>query len=264
MAGVKELSFAEKSWFFAVLSKICYSEPEIAIPQFNVMGYDNITYLDKDGSQGYILENQTENIVLCRGTEVSDPRDAMSDLRVWQTKEPGLGLVHAGFKQSVDRLWSQTKQHIVEDGYKPVFFAGHSLGAAMASIMAVRMLQDPEMIKPQNLFTYGSPRAFGFIGSRFTCSGVIHHRWVNNMDIVPRSPGVLMGYGHFGIMHYINTWGNVVNNHSVFYREKDRISAWKRAAVQENLGYVDSHAMDHYITALERYKNRIELPESLD
>ena len=254
MAGVKDLNFAEQSWFFAVLSKICYSEPDVATPQFNTMGYTDITYLDKDGSQGYILESDTENVIVCRGTEVSDPRDAISDLKVWYAKEPRLGLVHAGFKQSVDRLWPQVKAHLLEDGYKPAYFAGHSLGAAMASIMAVRMLQDPEMNKPQKLYTYGSPRAFSFIGSRLSCSGVDHHRWVNNLDIVPRSPGVLMGYGHFGHMHYINSWGKVIK-HNVFTREWDRISAWKRAAEDEDLGYIDSHAMDNYIAALENYKN---------
>jgi triacylglycerol lipase len=264
MAGVKDLNFAEQSWFFAVLSKICYSEPKEAKPQLKKMGYTNVTYLDKDGSQGYIVENRTENIVLCRGTETSDPRDAVQDAKVWFSREPRLGFVHTGFKQSVDRLWNEVKEHILEDGYKPVYFAGHSLGAAMASIMAVRMLHDPDMIKPKKLYTYGSPRAFSFIGSRLTCSGVEHHRWVNNMDIVPRSPGVLMGYGHFGQLHYINTWGNVVDGAGVFYRERDRIGAWKRAAEDERLGYVDSHAMDNYIAALENYKNGIIQPERKD
>lgn len=261
MPGVKELSFAEQSWLFAVLSKLCYLDPKESKPQFKKLGYSNVTYLDRNGSQGYILENRTENIVVCRGTEVSDPRDAIADLKVWYAKEPRLGFVHAGFRQSVDNLWDEVKHHILEDGYKPVFFAGHSLGGAMASLMAVRMLHDPEMIKPQKLYTYGAPRAFSLLGSRLTCAGVEHHRWVNNLDIVPRSPGVLMGYGHFGQLHYINSWGNVAKNYNVFQREWDRISAWKRASEDDSLGYVDSHGMVQYVAALERFKNNIELPE---
>jgi triacylglycerol lipase len=261
MPGVKELSFAEQSWLFAVLSKLCYLEPKESKPQFKKLGYSNVTYLDHNGSQGYILENRTENIVVCRGTEVSDPRDAIADLKVWYAKEPRLGFVHAGFRQSVNNLWDLVKQHILEDGYKSVFFTGHSLGGAMASLMAVRMLHDPDMIKPQKLYTYGAPRVFSLLSSRLTCAGVDHHRWVNNLDIVPRSPGVLMGYGHFGQMHYINSWGNVRENYNMFQREWDRISAWRRAATDETLGYVDSHGMVQYVAALERFKNNIELPE---
>ena len=244
-----------------MLSGLCYQAPKEARPQFKKLGYTNVTFLDRNGSQGYILENRTENIVVCRGTEVSDPRDAIADLKVWYAKEPRLGMVHAGFRQSVDNLWDEVKHHILEDGYKPVFFAGHSLGGAMASIMAVRMLHDPEMIKPQKLYTYGAPRAFSMLGSRLTCAGIEHHRWVNNMDIVPRSPGVLMGYGHFGEMHYINSWGNVVPNHNVFNREWDRLTAWKRAATDDTLGYVDSHSMVQYVAALERFKNGIVMPQ---
>lgn len=70
-----------------------------------------------------------------------------------------------------------------------------------------------------------------------------------------------MGYGHFGQLHYINSWGNVAKNYNVFQREWDRISAWKRASEDDSLGYVDSHGMVQYVAALERFKNNIELPE---
>jgi triacylglycerol lipase len=262
MAAFKDLSFAEQSWHCAMLSKICYETPDTANPQFEELGYtaDRITYLDVDSSQGYILESDTENVVVCRGTEVDEKEDAISDLKVWYSRDAEMGLVHTGFLISVNRLWPQVYSHLMANPAKPAYFTGHSLGAAMATIMAVRMLHTYEMVKPRALFTYGSPKPFSIIGAHTTAAGIPHYRWVNNMDIVPRSPGFLMGYGHCGKQHYINSWGNVVN-YGFWRRELDKILAIKRAAQFDDLGYVDSHGMVHYIAALERYKNGIVLPE---
>ena len=264
MSGIKELSFAEQSWLFAVLSKICYSDPAQAQPQFEEIGYTKVTFLDNSGSQGYVLENKNEIIVVCRGTETKEPIDMIQDIKLWYVSEPRVGLVHDGFKTSADLLWPTVYDQIQNHKSKPVYFTGHSLGAAMASVMAVRMLHDSDMAKPKKLFTYGSPRAFSFISSCIACSGIEHHRWVNNLDIVTRSPGMLMGYRHFGKLHYINSWGNVVDKANVFYRERDRIGSWNRAIADSKLGYIDSHGIDHYISALENYKNGIVSPERTD
>lgn len=262
MTAFRDLSFAEQSWHCAMLSKICYEAPGTATPQFNQLGYTDqcIQFIDVASSQGYILTTETDIMVICRGTEVTEKADAVSDLKVWYSHDDELGLVHSGFLTSVNRLWPHIFDHLQANQNKPVYFTGHSLGAAMATIMATRMLHTHDMVKPRALFTYGSPKPFSIIGAKTTAAGVPHHRWVNNMDIVPRSPGFLMGYGHCGTQHYINSWGNVVN-YGFWHRELDKLTALRRASRFDDLGYVDSHGMTHYIAALERCRDGIVLPQ---
>jgi len=62
-------------------------------------------------------------------------------------------------------------------------------------------------------------------------------------------------------LHYINTWGNFSRENSVWYREWDRATSWRRAFTDPKLGYVDNHSSDQYIAALERLRNSQRLPE---
>jgi len=48
-----------------------------------------------------------------------------------------VGRVHGGFKQEVDDLWPDIERHLA-DNTPALWFAGHSLGGAMATICAGR------------------------------------------------------------------------------------------------------------------------------
>jgi triacylglycerol lipase len=263
MSGIKNQPFAVQSWHFAILSDISYQAPDAALPRFAALGYkpSEIQYLDVDNAQGYILETPWESVVVCRGTQLDEIADSVGNFAVWHSWDSQLGFVHTGFLTSANLLWPQVKQHLQYHQHKPTYFTGHSLGAAMSTIMAVRMLHTPELVKPQALFTYGSPKLFTIIGARTISSGVLHWRWVNNLDIVPCMPGFFMGYGHCGTQYYINRWGNVVN-YSPWRRKIDQIQALRQVSRCHNLGYLTSHKLTYYIAALERFKNDIVLPEN--
>ena len=86
---------------------------------------------------------------------------------------------------------------------KRLWFCGHSLGAAMATIMASRAKHDENLNDPEELYTYGSPR----VGWKGYCKSlnVKHHRWRNNNDIETKVPLWTMGYRHHGELHYITS-----------------------------------------------------------
>ena len=87
-------------------------------------------------------------------------------------------------------------------GKMPIYFTGHSLGAALATLAAYKALR----LKPRPcaLYTFGSPRVAGKeLASLMDdkLSGQVH-RVVNYRDIVPRVPLSLGGFQHVGELVY--------------------------------------------------------------
>lgn len=109
---------------------------------------------------------------------------------------PGGGRVHRGFKAALDKLWPLIDERL--DALAcPVFYTGHSLGGALATLAASRR-------PPRAAYTFGSPR----VGDRAfgeTLAGRDLFRIANNRDIgttVPPS-GVGGPYRHVGETHYV-------------------------------------------------------------
>ena len=126
-----------------------------------------------------------------------------------------------------------------------VICTGHSLGAALATVMASR-------IDAEELYTFGSPR----VGTRsfineMTADGITHYRFVNNNDIVTRVPLALMGYKHHGELCYINHYGNI-RKMTAWQRIKDqwrgRLRAWQK---REWFDGARDHSMDLYYNKIK-------------
>ena len=103
-----------------------------------------------------------------------------------------------------DDLWPKLEKALVSN-QSPVWFAGHSLGGAMATICAGRCQLSHIKSNPEGLFTFGSPR----VGNKryINYCKIRHYRWVNNNDIVTRVPPMWMGYSHGGTEMYLNANG---------------------------------------------------------
>jgi len=127
---------------------------------------------------------------------------------------------------------------------RKLWFCGHSLGAAMATIMASRCKHEERLNDPVMLFTYGSPR----VGWKGYCNslGVVHHRWRNNNDIVTTVPLKLMGYTHHGLEHYINAYGQV-RNPTGWQRVKDKFRGLWMGLKQGKVDSFSDHSIDAYI-----------------
>lgn len=248
---IKDLSFIQRSLLFARLSEISYLDQKKVVKEAKKLGFDQVEFYDVDGAQSYRFQNKTDCIISCRGTQPTQWNDIKADLRAWPVISETVSRVHKGFKKEVDDLWPLVKEDIMSlDNSTTLWFCGHSLGAAMATIMSSRCLFDKKLADPEELYTYGSPRV-GW--PKYAKSlGVKHHRWVNNNDIVTRVPFQLMGYRHHGTEHYLNAYGKL-RTPNTWQRIKDRI---RGIVIGLKKGKIDSFA-DHSITQYANYLEKI-------
>ncbi len=179
---ISEKTLIEQSAFFANLSSCVYKD--LAFMRVNFEGF-KVVYHGHKGADAFTMEDDNNFIVACRGTEVKQFSDVKADLSISKTTVAH-GKLHIGFNHYVDKIW-QPIMALAQHTQKKVWFTGHSLGAAMATIMAYRFATDDTLPNPAGLFTYGSPR----VGNRtfinhFNTLPFPHHRWVNDGDIVTR------------------------------------------------------------------------------
>lgn len=223
---ISQLNFIEQSAFFATLSNYAYKDISVFQQQFPSY---TVQYVSNNGSDAYILEDAHDFIVVCRGTEVKQFSDVRADLSISRTTMDKIKL-HIGFNHYVDHVWDQ----IMAGGKhacwkeKSVWITGHSLGAAMATIIAYRFAMHTALSTPKALFTYGSPRvgnkAFVNVTNALPYP---HHRWVNDGDIVTKIPFAPWFY-HSGTMHHIDANGYVTpfyKKASLWYRIKNLIKS---------------------------------------
>ncbi len=248
---IEELSLLRQSLMFAELSKVSYYRPDIVNAALSAAGFENIEYFDRDGAQAYIFENQHDCMVVCRGTEPNDWNDIRADVNALTVLAETAGRVHRGFKREVDDLWPRLERAL-KDNNKPLWFAGHSLGGAMATICAGRCKLAEIPSNPTGLFTFGSPR----VGTTryINYVKIPHYRWVNNNDIVVRVPPAWMGYRHGGRELYFNAFGRL-RKYTAARRFRD---SWYGFILSLRKWKVD-HLIDHAMTSyLENIKRAIE------
>ena len=250
MQSIKSLSFIERSLLFAKLANIAYLDKSDARKKARSLGFSTVEYYDKDGAQAYRFQNKNDLVIACRGTEPTEYQDIGADLKALPVPSETTSRVHRGFKTEVDDLWPMVSKDINRtiNLKKDLWFCGHSLGAAMATIMASRCLHEESLSDPIELYTFGSPR----VGWKGYCKslGITHHRWKNNNDIVTTVPLKIMGYKHHGAEHYINAYGQL-RNPTGWQRCKDKFRGiW--SGLRD--GYIDSfcdHGMAEYIKHIE-------------
>lgn len=141
--------------------------------------------------------------LIFRGT--TDLKDWLIDFEAIPNKWSGQGLVHKGFEDALQLVWDKIaaslKTNVPSDC--PLFIAGHSLGAALATLAAA-------LLQPRALYTFGSPRV-GDNTFGATLSSVKNFRVVNNRDLVPTQPPPLP-FHHVGELHYITHDGGMLIN----------------------------------------------------
>jgi triacylglycerol lipase len=244
------MGFKERSLLFAQLASIAYYSEKKARSQAKRLGFTTTEFYNKEGAQAYRFMNKEDLVIACRGTEPTEFNDISADLKALPVIAETISRVHQGFKDEVDELWPDICEDINRKANlgKTLWFCGHSLGAAMATIMSSRCLHNEELNNPVELYTFGSPRVGwrGYVKSL----GVTHHRWKNNNDIVTTVPLWIMGYIHHGNEHYLNAYGNY-RSPTGWQLCKDK---WRGIWMGLKQGKIDSfgdHSMTEYIKHIE-------------
>jgi triacylglycerol lipase len=244
---IEVMGLLQRSLLFSELASISYYKKETAFVIAKDLGFSHQEFLDKDGSQAFIFENDNDCVVACRGTEPNEWNDLKADIDAVSVVAETIGRVHRGFKKEVDDLWPSLEKVLVTNT-KTLWFCGHSLGGAMASICAGRCYLSHIPSTPKGLFTFGSPR----VGNNRYVNHVKLEifRWVNNNDIVTHVPPAWMGYRHTGQEMYINANGRV-REMTGWQRSKDR---WRGFIMGIRKGQIDNftdHSIDLYIAAIK-------------
>ena len=253
---IQALDRLQASLLFAQISRISYLQPHAVNHYIPRLGLQLEHFADRDGAQAYIFGNDTDLIVACRGTEPDDWNDVKADVNALTVLAETVGRVHRGFKQEVDDLWPALEAEIASET-RTLWFTGHSLGGAMATISAGRCFLAHIPATPKGVYTYGAPR----VGTKRYINNVDVDltRWVNNNDIVPRVPPTWMGYRHTGRRMYINTYGKV-RRMTKRQRAKDRWRGFFHGLRQGKVDHFSDHSIARYVehlaTAVDEKGNR--------
>ena len=243
---ITELSFLKRSLLFAELAMVSYNDEDEARRAAKIVGFDDTTFYDRDGSQANRFRNDHDCVIACRGTEPNEWNDIKADANATSVLAETVGKVHQGFKTEVDDLWPMLETALVSND-QSLWFCGHSLGGAMATICASRCFLSHIESVPEQLFTYGSPR----VGNKQYVGFVEldYYRYVNNNDIVTRVPPVLFGYRHCGQQVYLNRNGEIVKLGHVG-RRRDRWKGFFRGLRRGRIDHFTDHSIHQYINAI--------------
>ena len=183
-----------------------YSSPEWGWN--NVKTYERVVG-DTVDTQAATMTNSSAFVIAFRGTQQG--ADAVSDGLTFNTRVPGTTnvYVHQGFWDALTPVYNSIVAEMKANrGSRIVWITGHSLGGALAQLMAYRIKNSTDTAVNSavvRVVTFGAPMvgltAFNnplndksFIS---TVGAANMQRWVNLMDPVPQVPGLtLPGWTH--------------------------------------------------------------------
>ncbi|MFO0906952.1 MAG: hypothetical protein U0794_01080 [Isosphaeraceae bacterium] len=221
------------AWWLAELSMLSYGDETLIRKVLEETGVRSALQCElrvidgaTRGARAILLEARDWAVVVFRGTRIESYEDPYFKFRIrlvngsdfftdldlrldpeWQ--------VHTGFRHAFEEVWPEL-QTAIESGPgrrgKPIWYAGHSLGAAIATLAASR----PQAARLAGLITFGSPR----VGSEAFCKTVRLPSWrvVNNADVVPHLPvpSLLAAYAHVGQLKFIDSQGRLHDEPALF------------------------------------------------
>jgi len=212
-------------------------------------------------TQAFIAADKHKIIVSFRGTEPGKLKDILSDVRLDRVYGP-LGKVHGGFIQAVNSAWREIASTIrqFQDNNQTLWFTGHSLGAALATIGVAKMIEFAYPV--DGLYTFGQPRVGNhkFADAMNAEMAGKYFRFVNNNDVVTRVPLRSMGYSDCGYFMYFDKDQVLCNDLSIWERLLDGIHGRIDALGEKGTDGVNDHNMDNYITGLfENSTKKLEI-----
>lgn len=261
---LSDLTHLQRALVFAELSMISYNDQREADLAATAIGFSEAKLLDNDGAQAIQFSNIHDCVIACRGTEPNEWNDIQADANATLAVMGTLGKVHSGFNKEVDDLWPLLEE-VLRNNRQTLWFCGHSLGGAIATICSFRCHRDQTLANPKELHTFGSPRVG--CGKFVTHINVKHYRWVHNNDIVTRVPPAWMGYRHCGEEVYLDRHGRIRQLTGVL-RMRDRWKGILQGLFKWKLDMLTDHSIhgyaEHIARALEEESPTVGIGERVD
>lgn len=227
-AGQFELANA---WWLMQAALLAFAEHADAQPIYQAAGF-KVDFIEHESTstQCYLLEKADFAILVFRGTQVKPTEqgfrdiaiDIMTDINIGLKKHLPGGKVHTGFAHSFQAIQTELDKRLAMIMSRPqppkLWFTGHSLGGALATISASHYLSlYKEHI--QGLYTFGSPRV-GNGSFRDMLEDELPgriFRIVHRDDLITKIPFAdLKGgnYRHVGQLKFIDNDSELIDNPS--------------------------------------------------
>lgn len=245
---------ATNAYWLALCSKLAYPPEQggtcggweqSAGDRLRAEGMRFIDFLDERNTQAIIMSDNDKMIISIRGTD--GLADAMTDINISLVQGVG-GRVHEGFNLATAYIWRDIMEALERRGNRSLWLTGHSLGAGIAAIIAAKLVDQYD--EPINgVYTFGMPRTGdkNFAKNYNSALGDRTFRFVNNNDIVTRTPFRSMGYRHVGQFMYFDENGNFRKDIGWWEKLVDRIHGRIGDIFERGTDGVKDHFMDDYL-----------------
>ena len=198
--NTQKLSDGYNAYYMSILSALAYEDEDLMGDSYRKLGLSRCTgskkvkVLDEvnDNTSGHLSTDGDRIFLVMRGTD--DAQDILKNLKLVSALRPGWGEVpiHKGFSELAESFITST--HLYDklkkcgSAHKEIYVGGHSMGGALANIIAVELKLNHFNIK--GIYTYGSPRIGGeawisYFNQSFPQR---HFQWRNLHDPVPSVP----------------------------------------------------------------------------
>jgi hypothetical protein len=200
------------AWWLADASWIAYTHEATTVRDVlrSRAGMDDCELVAAGGTQCYVAHRDSFAIVTFRGTQPDDWNDLFNIAR-FVPKRWDVGRVHEGFADALEVVWKPLENRLNQLNDRRVWFTGHSLGGALASLAAFRRGS-----QSAGLYTFGSPRVgngefAAALDGRLSDKSI---RYVNDHDAVTHVPPERFAfphgrYTHLNHLRWINKDGQV-------------------------------------------------------
>lgn len=217
-------------------------------------GFQSVKGYSHNTAQAVLVEHDQYLCMAFRGTD--EITDWLDNLNVFPEKVL-FGDFHRGFWNSVEDVWNglfHRYKELIGNKKRPLFMTGHSLGGAMATVAAARLIHQD--LPFTSVYTFGQPRTMTRDASRIfnmECKARFF-RFHNNNDLVTRVPARLMGYSHVGTYLYISEERQLHGDPGFWFRFLDYVDGALQAASEQGLDAIEDHNMDKYLQAIEEWQ----------
>jgi len=238
----------------ARFSDIVYlTEPQLTL-ELQSFGLSGVLRSIGTDTQYLYASGRDYDVLMCRGTEgkLADIRtDAQCPLLPWpagtNTK------AHQGFSSQADEILADLALHHPRVGLeRPLWVTGHSLGGALAVLVAFRLSQSSG-VKLAGLVTFGQPKVGDAELSQSLTQQLlpIYRRYVNQRDIVPKMPP-LPAYRHSGQLYYFDDLDQLQLNPPRWLMLLDQVLFSPDQAEAALRQHLDDHKMKSYVGLLAK------------
>ena len=198
-------------------------------------------------TQVYLHEGDGEIHLLFPGT--ASLRDARTDAKIRKVGWLQSARTHRGFTDAFDSVAARILGAIRERNNCRVILAGHSLGGALATLVADLLARDG--IAVMGVYTFGSPRVGNWEFARQYNDRLanVTFRITNAGDPVPWVPFVFGTYRHVAREFYLNREGGVDIEPWAITHVEEALTALRGETQACSL--ISEHSLASYLKKLE-------------